>query len=72
MKRARESIRALTWANAGAIDLQGPHQGAQKSTTTGTSLLVIWATKAAWLTDGGVSPNKGWWHLPQLISFPSR
>jgi hypothetical protein len=33
MKRTRESIRAHTLANAGAIDLHGPHQGAKKSNT---------------------------------------
>jgi len=70
MKRAREFILALNWANAGAIALQGPHHGAQKSTTTGTSLFESCAENAAWLTDIGAVPNKGRWHFPQLISFP--
>jgi hypothetical protein len=46
INRARESMFTLAWAKAGAIALHGPHHGAQKSTTTGTSLLVICAKKA--------------------------
>jgi hypothetical protein len=72
MNCAREPILALTCVNTGAIALHGPHQGAQKSTTTGTSLLESCAVKAALFTDLGSEPNKGTWHLPQLISLPRR
>ena len=31
----RRAIRPAAFSNCGAMDRQGPHQGAQKSTTTG-------------------------------------
>jgi len=69
MNRARESIFVLTSASMGAIALHGPHHGAQKSTITGTSFLVIWARNTAALTDGGANPNNGRWHFPQFIAL---
>jgi len=40
-RRAFGSSNAVAFSNSGAIDRHGPHQGAQKSTTTGRSLPAI-------------------------------
>ena len=58
---------AATFASSGATMRQGPHHGAQKSTTTGRSLCVTAASKLAASgvsigSPGGAIPA---WHLPQ-------
>src|SRR5271170_4829761 len=47
--------------------LHGPHHGAQKSTSSGTSLLVACASKLSAFSATGCPPNNGdpqWPHLP--------
>ena len=51
---------------------QGPHQGAQKSTTNGKSLFANWALKAASPKLSGCAVNKGALHLPQQIGKGTR
>jgi len=46
-KRALGSSIAAAFSYSGAMTRHGPHQGAQKSTTTGTSLPAIWRSKPA-------------------------
>ena len=58
------STKAQAFSYSGAIMRQGPHHGAQKSTTTGTSLLAICAFRPAVLSAAGCWLNKAWWHLP--------
>ena len=52
-------------SNAGAIARQGPHQGAQKSTSTGTCERAMCFSNAASSSATGWPVNRGWWHLPQ-------
>lgn len=70
--RAADASRAAASANAGAIILQGPHHGAQKSTTTGRSLRVTCFLKAAPLKSGGWASKSGWRHWPHRGSSVSR
>ena len=52
-------------SKAGAIILQGPHHGAQKSTTTGISLLFICLRKLSAFSVTGSWLNSALRHLPQ-------
>src|SRR5882724_10001232 len=58
-RRALGSSSAAASENCGAIMRQGPHQGAQKSTTTGTSLrsMCLWklarVNSITWLVNRG-------------------
>jgi len=45
---------------------QGPHQGAQKSTSTGMSDLPTNQAKRASVTVSGTPVSSGSWHLPHL------
>src|ERR1700721_2976860 len=45
--------------------MQGPHQGAQKSTTNGRSFRVKCRSKLAACSSMGFPSNKGKWHLGQ-------
>jgi hypothetical protein len=60
------------WAKAGAIILQGPHQGAQKSTSMGMSLRSRCLVKVTAVSSTGWPVNNGWWHCPQLGCWSSR
>src|SRR5690606_27972622 len=53
-------------SNCGAIILQGPHQLAQKSTSTGTSLRPVWAAKFCPVNSNIWSGHKGCLQAPQL------
>src|SRR5450830_822022 len=53
-------------AYQGAIVRQGPHQGAQKSTSTGMSVRSICLRKRALARSTGWPVNKSFWHLPQV------
>src|SRR5450830_1548580 len=50
----------------------GPHQGAQKSTSTGMSLRSICLRKRALARSTGWPVNKSFWHFPQLGCSLSR
>ena len=50
--RTRGSSCRAAASNAGAIIRQGPHQGAQKSTSTGSSLFSMWRRKRPKLSRG--------------------
>src|SRR6185312_12483884 len=65
-KRTRGSISAAARANCGAIILHGPHQSAQKSTTTGMSLRATWRSKLASLSAAGWPSKSGLPHWPQM------
>src|SRR5690349_6938947 len=51
---------------------QGPHHGAQKSTSTGISLRSICFRKRPVERSTGCPVNKGRWHLPQVASSSRR
>src|SRR3954452_20597061 len=59
-----------TRASSGATMRDGPHHGAQKSTTTGRSEAAIAASNAAALGVSIGSPGapSDAWHLPQRVS----
>src|SRR5262245_64184827 len=68
----RPAFDAATFASSGATIRQGPHHGAQKSTTTGSPALLTRASKTASLgtsmgSDGG---GKAVLHRPQRASRP--
>src|SRR5262245_46315771 len=68
----RPAFDAATFASSGATIRQGPHHGAQKSTTTGSPALRTSASNTATLgistgSDGGGSALL---HLPQRASRP--
>ena len=65
-KRTSFDISLAALANSGAICLHGPHQSAQKSTSTGNCDLATVRLKVAADRSTGSSGNKGTWHLPQL------
>ncbi len=44
---------------------QGPHQGAQKSTTTGNWLRPVCLAKLSLSSATGSPVTSGWWQLPQ-------
>src|ERR1700709_2584279 len=52
--------------------MQGPHQGAQKSTTTGTPLRLKCLSKFAAVSSMGLPSNKAEWHLGQRGASLSR
>lgn len=52
--------------NSGAITLHGPHQSAQKSTTTGMSFLVMCLSKVVLFNSVGAPENSKLPHLPHL------
>ena len=52
-------------SKAGAIMRQGPHHGAQKSTSTGIWLRAMWRSNPASSSASGAPVNSGWWQLPQ-------
>src|SRR5207247_400015 len=60
------SSSAAARSNDGAITLQGPHHGAQKSTTTGMSLFWVWAVKFALLSSIGWPVNTLFLHRPHF------
>ena len=68
--------RPLSWAaacsKAGAIMRQGPHHGAQKSTTTGRSVLPTTASKLASVSSTGSPASSACPQRPQVGSSPSR
>ena len=51
---------------AGAMLRQGAHHGAQKSTSTGSSLRPTWRSKLPASSSSGRPTNSGWWQRPQL------
>ena len=55
---AGSSTRAAA-AYCGAIAWQGPHQGAQKSTTTGMSVFAMYFLKLAAVSSSGYPLNSG-------------
>ncbi|MNV53422.1 hypothetical protein D3C71_1455680 [compost metagenome] len=63
--RTRGSSSRAACAKAGAIWRQGPHQGAQKSTSTGMWLRATWRSNESPSSSSGTPANKGLWHLPQ-------
>jgi hypothetical protein len=72
IKRARGSIAAAAFSNSGAIARQGPHHGAQTSTTTGTVLLATCRSKISPTTSAGFPENRGCPQLPHLAVTASR
>jgi len=60
-RRTCGSSMLAACAKAGAIVRQGPHQGAQKSTSTGTSLRPTWRSKVAPVSAIGVPSKSGDW-----------
>jgi hypothetical protein len=70
----RPDALAATLASSGATIRQGPHHGAQKSTTTGTAALLIrkWKSTSDSISIGAVGPVSGCLQRPQRIWFPSR
>jgi hypothetical protein len=56
---------AAACSKAGAIMRQGPHHGAQKSTSTGIWLRAMWRSNPASSSASGAPVNSGWWQLPQ-------
>jgi hypothetical protein len=48
--------------------LQGAHQGAQKSTTTGMSLRVRWRSKLSVVTAMGLPSKIARWQRPHFAS----
>src|SRR5882672_5835535 len=71
-KRARVFISAAARSKPGAIAWQGPHQSAQKSTTTGSSVRSTAAWKVASVTGTGLPSSRGALHLPQTGPSASR
>src|SRR5207302_3678866 len=59
-------ISAAARSKPGAMAWQGPHQSAQKSTTTGSSVRTTAASKLASLTATGLPFSSGVLHLPQV------
>jgi hypothetical protein len=59
------SSRAAARSKCGAITWQGPHHGAQKSTSSGSSLRSAWALKWSTPSTSGCAVNSGWWQRPQ-------
>ena len=59
-RRMPGSSRDAACSNCGAIVLQGPHQGAQKSTSSGMSLRASWRSKLALVSATGLPVNSGW------------
>ena len=57
--------RSAASAKAGAIIWQGPHQGAQKSTTTGNWLRSTWRLKLSPSKVTGLPVTKASWQWPQ-------
>ena len=57
--------RSAASAKAGAIIWQGPHQGAQKSTTTGNWLRSTWRLKLSLSKLTGLPVIKASWQWPQ-------
>src|SRR5690606_28396639 len=53
-------------ANCGPITLHGPHQGAQKSTSTGNWPRPIWAAKWSTPRVTGLPSNRACPHFPQV------
>lgn len=74
------TLASRTWGSsvlaacskAGAMIKHGPHQGAQKSTTTGMSFRVTWVSKVAFVNVIGCPTNNGPWHRPHLGPSPRR
>jgi hypothetical protein len=64
-RRTPGSSSAAACSNAGAIILHGPHHGAQKSTTTGISFLLICLEKLSDRSSSGWAENSSRWHFPQ-------
>lgn len=60
------------WAKAGAIERQGPHHGAQKSTTTGRSFRLVQRSKSFCVNSCGRPQKMGFLHWPQIGASPSR
>src|SRR2546426_8486901 len=71
-KRARVFISAAARSKPGAMAWHGPHQSAQKSTTTGSSVRVTAASKVASLTGTGLPSASGALHLPHTGPSASR
>jgi hypothetical protein len=69
-RTAGSMLRAAA-SNTGANCLQGPHQGAQKSTTKGKSALT-WAAKLLLLSGTGMAVNKGCLQAPHFPSWERR
>jgi hypothetical protein len=53
-------------SNAGAICLQGPHQGAQKSTTTGISEFAMKVPSLSASTETGLESRSDFLQEPQF------
>lgn len=70
--RTLGSSSAAACSKNGAIILQGPHQGAQKSTTKGTSLRVSCRSKVWSVSVMGCPVKNGSLHFPQRGLSPSR
>src|ERR1700693_3935418 len=70
-KRTLARSCAAACSNAGAMPRHGPHQGAQKSTSTGKSLRAMKASNTASVRATGVPSNSGAPHLPHFGSSAS-
>src|SRR5574343_1408805 len=69
--RACGSRSLAACSKVGAIIRQGPHHGAQKSTTTGRSLRVMWRSKWVLPSSSGSPVNSGRLHCPHCGPSPS-
>jgi hypothetical protein len=71
-RRAMGSSSRAAASNSGAMARQGPHHAAQKSTSTGNSVLPIIRSKASVLLSSmGRPANKGAWQRPQSGKLPA-
>lgn len=71
-RRAAGSSCCAAAANAGAIARHGPHQGAQKSTRTGSSDRSTWRSKLASVSTIGEPSKSGDWQWPHWPRSPRR
>src|SRR5262245_54211136 len=70
---ARPAISLATLATSGVVIRQGPHHGAQKSTSTGTRASLVMASKSSVPTSRGLSAGpRPFLHFPHFAVSWSR